>query len=512
MTSETDVRIERDFDAYLIDIDIGNGGMDCHLSFKSREKEFEITPGTVQQMLKETGIIEGVDSLALERFCKKAIASGSVQELLVAEGTPPEPGTDANLEFLVQLSTRRPVLEAASETTAEKKEVDFHSAKRFENIVAGQKIAILHPAKKGAAGTSVKGESVPSPAVREEVTYKLGAHVLQKGAEIFATMEGRVVHEGGSIYITDEFVVSKDVDYDVGHIDFVGAVHIYGDVMDGFNVRGKKSVRVDKNVGISTIESDGDVELGGMTGRGDGGIIHCGGTINARYLDHVTVECVGDVIVKNEIMHSNIKCGGKIIVKGAIVGGECLALEGIEAVVLGSDSTTKTQLHAGVDFQHLSRILPLQEELRKVRKQSQELIARVGPYASNPDPASLPDGIKKKLASMLKEVQDFHEKRKELEEQIAAIEAEVADHKNAKINATKKLYAGTIIHLGNTTEEVRSNISKPLSAIEHHKMELRFLKYSPLTVKAQVIEAKLIEAEKAAEQAKATEQAKEKGA
>ncbi|NCC50871.1 MAG: DUF342 domain-containing protein [Spartobacteria bacterium] len=503
MDIKTDIRIDREFTGYHILIDVDEQGESCALSFKPTEKEYAVTPDIVHKMLTEAGVVNGVDDAAIQRFCKNANENGAIKNVLVAKGTPPVEGEDAHLEFLVQVSTRRPVLESASDTTAEKTEVDFHAAKRFENVAAGQKIAVVHKARQPVPGATVKGEPVQPPSVRDNLVVKAGKNVLMEGDDLFAQIDGRVVNEGGTISVTDDFVVSKNVDYDVGHIDFVGAVRVYGDVLDGFNVRGKKSVRIDKNVGNSTIESDGDIELAGMTGRDEGGMIRCGGTITARFLDNVTVECAGDVIVKNEIMHSNIKCSGKIIVQGgAIVGGECMALEGIEAVVLGSDSTAKTQLRAGVDFKHLLRILPLQDALTKIRKQSQELITRVGPYARNPDPASLPEGIKKRLTEMLEQIQDLSEKRKKIEERIAALEKEFEDRKNPKINATKKLYAGTIIHLGNTVEEARSNVSQAVSIIEHLHTELKFLKYTPLHIKAQVLEQKLRAAEEAAEREK----------
>jgi hypothetical protein len=417
----------------------------------------------------------------------------------VAEGAEPEAGKDSKLEFLVQPSTRRPVLEEKVKEDGQVKQVDFRSARRFENVERDQKIAVLHPGHEGKPGRNVKGERITPPSAHTKVTVKAGKGVVRRENEFFADMDGRVVHESGVLSVTDEFVVAKDVDFDVGHIDFVGSVTVYGDVLDDFNVRGRKGVKIEKNVGACTIESEGDIELSGMTGRGDEGVIRCGGNLKARYLDNVRVECQGNIEVRNELMHSDVKCGGTLNVQGAIVGGHCLALGGVEAVSVGSDSSVKTHLRAGMDYRYLDRIAPVQAKLEQCRKRSQDLISRVGPYARNPDPSALPDGIKARLKTMLEEIQSLHEKREELEKVLKDMEEDVAEKANPKINALKRLFGGTVIQLGNTTQETRQTINRSVSVIQHLGVELRFLKYSPLHVKAQEIERKLIAAEEKAE-------------
>jgi hypothetical protein len=399
------------------------------------------------------------------------------------------------------------VLEKKEETGEEAKSVDFRAARRFENVEPGMKMATLHPGCKGTPGVTVRGTAIAPRPVRDTIKIRAGAGVEQQENEFVAKSMGRIVHEGGVLSITDEFVVSKDVDFDVGHVDFVGSVRIYGDVMDGFNVRGVKGVRVEKNVGVCTIESQGDIELAGMTGRDGGGIIRCGGNLTARYLDNVQIECEGNISVKNEMMHSVVRCGGRVEVTGSLVGGECIALSGIEAGIIGSEGGVKTHLKSGIDFRYLDKITPLQEELKACEDRSQKLLAQVGPYARRAKTGNLPDAIKERLTSMLQEVKTLKARHDEIEQILKDLQEEMAERANPKINAVKRLCSGTVIGLGKTVEEVKQTINRGVSVVEFVGAKLCFVEYSRLSRKASEIQKRLLEEAKLAEQERRAQQA-----
>ncbi len=95
-----------------------------------------------------------------------------------------------------------------------------------------------------------------------------------------------------------------------------------------FPSRPPKGVRIQGNIGVCRVESQGDIIFCGMSGQ-EKGSIFCGSSIAANFIHDSMIECHGDILVETEIRNCDIKTLGFVQVnKGVLVGGSCIAMGG----------------------------------------------------------------------------------------------------------------------------------------------------------------------------------------
>jgi uncharacterized protein (DUF342 family) len=202
-----------------------------------------------------------------------------------------------------------------------------------------------------------------------------------------------------------------------------------------------------------------------MNGQGKG-TIHCGGNVKANYIYDTAVECDGDLLIDAEIRSSSIHTLGAVHVnKGGIVGGECFALAGVEAALLGSVTSLHTNIVAGVSYRDL-------EELNHRFNELKELLARFN------------SADKGKIDNKL-----FQQERTVITSHIQKIRTRSYDRTNPKVNVRKIIYGGVTITLGVLSEEFREERPGPFSLIENTiEGGFRFLGMTDLGFKAADIE------------------------
>lgn len=451
-----------------------------------------ITPVELIQLLHRYNIKEGVDFAALYQFCALAAERREQQEVMLARGREPISGKDGWFELVVKTTG-----EVAEFQEDERGKVDLRTRHAFTEIMAGQKIGILHPPQEGTRGQTVHG--LPIPAERGRI-YSLvageGVELKYDGRVAFAVRDGRALLERQVLTVVDQLVVSGDLDLKVGNIEFNGFVAVKGDVLDDFHIKASKGIEVSGVVGACKLESDGPVAIGSMAGKEIGQII-CRGDLVVGFLNQANVQCYGDVLVTNEIRNSIVKATGKIIVeRGSIIGGSCVALEGIEAKVLGATSGVATSLRAGVYFPDVERFDYLHQQLHKVEAQIGRLRAAIGPLERISD---LDGTTEKRLTILTEQWEKLEIEKDELKAELAASTRQEQKSSNPKINAVSKLMEGVTIKLGHSSEKFKIERNGPLSIIENTKKGgFRFLGLTPLQKVAEELEREVIEEEKAA--------------
>lgn len=492
MADDVTVVAENHWPEFDLELALDSTATACYLTLAVKQAGARELPATVLESLRQAEITAGIDRAAVEACCRQAQETGAAARQVVARGVLPEPGQDAFFEFHIKPFSFDPEF-----STDRKGQVDFHSTHLFDNVAAGQKIASWKPAQPGRDGLSVRGEKLPAPPVKL-ITVQAGPGVAwhPETGNFAATRNGRVIFKDRVLSVTEEFVVDRDVDYKVGHIDFVGFVHVRGEVRDGFNVRGRKGIRVDGAVADCRLESDGDIEIAGMSGRRTGSaVIRCGGDLTTNYLNNVVVECDGKVTVKKESMHSIIKALGSVNVRGNFIGGACIARAGIEAAVIGTEFGVKTLMIAGIDFRLLKYTLEFQELLNEVQKISWEMLHKSGASARRPDLGSLSQQIAKIMQKDIETADLKSASAQPVGDNPRTEKDNTAAQANRKINVLKKLSCGTVIFLGRTVQETADARTGAFSVIEHRGRELKYLNLTPLSRNAADIEAELLKLE-----------------
>lgn len=443
------------------------------------------TPAGLIQLLADNNITQGIDFEALYDFAASVAEGGSPPPTVLARGIKPQTGADGWFELEVKTAGDHPEFEVDA-----RGRIDLRTLHAFTEIEAGQKIGVLHPPKDGIPGRSVVGEPLPAehgqiiPLVAGE-----GVELKYNGRYAFATRDGRALLERQVLTVVDQLVVEGDLDLEVGNISFHGFVEVKGDVLDDFYIVSAKGILVRGVVGASRLESEGLIEIASMAGR-ERGVVICH-ELHAGFLNQAKVQCFGDVLVKNEIRNSNVKSTGRIIVeRGGIVGGSCVALEGIEARVVGAPSGLNTSLTAGVYFPDEDRFNFLRESLNKIDAHIKRLHMAIGPLEKL---EKLDDASSKRLSLLTEQWERLEIAREDLQAEVAASTRQEPSSTNPKINIGKELLPGVQILLGRSKQQFMIERKGPVSIIENSKEGgFRFLSMTPLQKTAQDLEDELL--------------------
>ncbi len=484
--------------AYVMRLQLNESQINLSAFITVFDAENTIPPSELIELLSKSDVTDGVDLEEIAKFCSKAAMGINQEEVLIARGTESTVGKDGWLELVVKTAGDADYSEDA------KGNVDLRTLNTFTNVEANQKIGIIHPPEFGITGFTVQGSPIPA---LEGQLLKLvageGVQLSEDGASALSTCGGRVVFDGRTLSVAEEFVVRGDVDLKVGNIDFNGVVEVNGDVLDDFNIRASKGIRISGAVGACRLESGGPIEIGSMAGLGSGSI-RCRGDLRTKYLNQVKVECWGNIEVAHEIRNCSVKATKAIIVeRGTISGGEAVALNGIEAKNLGSVSGIKTRLTAGVYFPEADALTTLRQQQRSYKSQIQRLGAALGPLGKPKNlRKALQEAIELRTSLLTQRKTNLEKEKESVDAKLAAFKVEDHPSSNPKINALGCLMEGVVINLGETTEEINYEHTGPISVIENTTSGgLRYLDHSPLQVMAEeiVVDETATEAEQAKE-------------
>lgn len=228
--------------------------------------------------------------------------------------------------------------------------VDYTAVGNTQNIEKDSVICDIVPPTLGVPGKNVLGKELPCtngiPAVPP---MGRNTYLSEDGAQLLAGKTGSLEFHGNKFRINPVIQISGDVDYSTGNVNFLGDVHITGDVCSGFTVRAMGSVKVDGVVGACTLESGGDLILAkGIQGNGQA-VIRAHGDVYAKFLENCSVYARQD-LHSDCIVNCQVYCDGSVYVKtgrGAIIGGRTWAGKMVEATTLGTRAEARTTLTLG---------------------------------------------------------------------------------------------------------------------------------------------------------------------
>lgn len=196
--------------------------------------------------------------------------------------------------------------------------------------------------------------------------------------QLLAVKAGRVEFSGRSFVVKSVLEIGGNVDFSTGNINFVGDVHIHGDVSSGFSVRTIGDITIDGVVEAAEIEAGGDLVVSkGILGDSRA-MIRAHHDVYAKYLENCTVHCRGN-LQTDCIVNCDVYCDGEVSVRsgrGTIIGGRIRAAQGITCKIVGSKSESVTSVFLGgqpfADFEKESLLLNIKKqeaELERLERQ-----------------------------------------------------------------------------------------------------------------------------------------------
>ncbi len=475
-------------DAYTLRIEAHNNLLECRASISVHDTDNSIAPAELISILRNHDITTTVDLEQVAIFCSEAALGENPEQFILAQGQPAIHGKDGWFELIVATGQ-----ESSEQVEDAAGRIDFKLVQTFSNVEPEQHIGTIHPPTIGKPGHTITGETIPPKEGKAcQIRAGIGVEISEETGRAVAQQAGRAIFDNSTLSVVDEFVVNGDVDLKVGHISFNGFVDIKGDILDDFNITATKGINVTGAVGACQISSEGPVTIGTMAGKGRGKIT-CGSTLVARYLNRVNVESHGDVIISHESRNSTIKSTGKIVVeKGLITGGEIVALEGIEVKTLGAQAGAKTSVTSGVFFPEADRLNFLRNQVKSLAAQLKRISTTLKSLNKNPlttQRKALREAIELRIGILTQRQVNLDSEREELAEELLNFATQDHPTANPKINILGLLKEGVFINLGETRQEITTEISGPVSIVENREQNgLRYLMYSPLQINAEELD------------------------
>ncbi len=263
---------------------------------------------------------------------------------LIAQGTPPERGKDG---YIMEMFPRT----IKHELTADEFDrVDYTSLSFIRNISKGETICKIFAPTPGIPGSNVVGRELTAvDGKKASVPMGRNTEISEDGSELIASMTGHVEFSGRGFQVKPVLEIAGNVDYSTGNINFLGDVHVHGDVCSGFSVRAIGSITIDGVVEACSIEAGGDlIMVKGALGNNQA-IIRSHRNIYTKYLESTSVCARGD-LQADCIVSCDIYCDGSIQVRsgqGIIKGGNINAGQEVSATTVGAISEIATNVTLG---------------------------------------------------------------------------------------------------------------------------------------------------------------------
>lgn len=303
------------------------------------------------------GIVSGILDDRIEMASKDEFG---MKWIKIAEGIPPKHGTDGTLTENYPHTAGIPQLVAD-----EKGNVDFHELNWLIKIHSGDEICKFTHATNGENGMNVFGKEVKARNGREaKLPAGKNTEVDEENCRVISSKDGQLSYKGGKFHVSDLLEIRGDVATATGNINAQCDVLIHGNIRGGYIVRSLGSIIVKGSVEKSTVIAGKDVYIAyGMAGGGTG-TLDAGGTVRCKYLENVSARVSGDVITES-IVNSQVSCDGSIFVttgRGVVVGGRLLAMNRIEAKIIGNKvhGSTVLLIEPSPHFQELKMQLGIE--------------------------------------------------------------------------------------------------------------------------------------------------------
>ena len=325
----------------------------------------EVSWEMLTQALVSQSICYGIDQALLNQLPEEA--DRYFRLFLVAKGQPALNGQDGSLVDRFPREIHR------SFQVDEYDQMDYTSLNLIQNVDKGDEICRMIPPTQGVPGRTVLDKEIPAKDGKKVSLPKgKNTEISEDGLQLLASQTGHVEFVGKAFQVKPLMVISGNVDYSTGNINFLGDIHIQGDVCSGFSVRAMGNIQVD-----GVVEADCVVEAGtdllvakGIQG-GEDTLIRAHGSIYTKYIENAAVY-VRENLQTDCLVNCRVYSDGEVNVRtgrGTIIGGRTWAARKVAAQVVGSKSERLTAVILGGLPCTIFEQKALTEELEELEKE-----------------------------------------------------------------------------------------------------------------------------------------------
>jgi hypothetical protein len=437
-----------------VTVEIAPDGLCAWLHLKAARGGRRLVPDELAQVLKQSGVVFGLDMAALPTVC----ASDSDLRIVVANGVPAINGEDARFELLVSdTRTRVPKVD-------EHGLIDYHELGDIPSVQVGQALMRRHPATPGTVGCDVRGAPVHAQPGKDEPFDQPfnGVALSPDDANLLLAAEsGLPVHTRCGVTV-EKMLHVKGVNLATGNIHFVGSVEVAGDVSPGMKVEASGDILVKGLVEGAHLEAGGSVQVvGGVIAHA---AVRAAQSVSVRFVENSALHAGTTIAVETMALHSDLEALNQVLVgpggqRGRLVGGSTRATLLVRVASLGASAGGLTQVQVGVNPAFLARYEALDHDIEHEHVEADKLEKVVHHLEQHGDPKHLLDKVKAAWQQDLKTWGKLLEERAELDHQMALAAG-------ARIELLSGLSGDVDISFGKITRHLRSSFGAGVFSLD----------------------------------------------
>jgi hypothetical protein len=412
-----------------------------------------LTSERLHVLLTDAGVCFGLNDGAIDQLAANPVIG---EPVLVAKGEPPEPGKDAQLEFLFDTVAKlEPKVDAQGR-------IDYKDLNFIQSAKAGQVLVRKTPTEPGTPGKSVLGKDIASRSGRDRpVVRGANTHLAPDGLTLMSSIDGTITFKGGSVSVQPSQNIPGSVDSSTGNINCVGSVKVYKDICSEFKVVVNGDLEVGGNVEDALIEVSGNVLVrGGFFGSGKG-VIVAGGDVTLKYAENQKIRAGGTIYVGGEVLNCDLYAGDAVVVQGKvgqIAGGNVAAKHLIRVASFGNEASVVTHVHVAYDMKLMGRLREVTKELERLGGDEKRVKdALVGLYRLEMN-GKLPPEKKEVLLRFKDFMTQLPSQKDSLKAELEQLKQKLQELAGARVIAEEAVYAGTVVHFGPVYKEILEDI------------------------------------------------------
>lgn len=443
------------------------------------------TVAAVLKLAQKSNIIRGLGTKRIKALLLKAkdATPGQIVENIVAIGLPPRDGYSSRFKPLVPNALER----VLKPQTDENDRVDMRNLGEVICVKANTEVLRRLPPSSGRSGFDVRGNKLPAKE-GDWSPFKMGrgTAVHDKDANLLvATVAGMPKYQDLTMNVDDTFICSG-VNVGTGHVNYDGAVLVNGDVTEKMVIRASGDVTINGFVESAEIEAGGDIIIteGALGKVNDNATeyscrLQAAGSIHVQHGQGIDLLCSGNVTVGRQLAYSKIQCGGDVIIgqldrpQGNIFACDIVCQGQVAAGTLGAVSGSTLKIDFSVGFNNLMEKRDGLDELLSVLKKNNLRHKEKLDYINS-------KYVPKDLKDKVMEAQELLKNEDALLNWIELKSTELKDAKesyleNARLVATKRMYAGVSVKLNNRAWRSEREYDRSTVIYEGHQWQ-----YEPL--------------------------------
>ncbi|MDR3765723.1 MAG: FapA family protein [Butyricicoccus sp.] len=391
----------------------------------------EVTAEQIEQALEHYSVSYGINKTLLHQLPSNP--QRYFQLFAIAYGAAAVHGRDGYIIDHYPRVMERPT------PVKELSQADYITLNLVQDVDKGDVICDIVPATRGVAGKTVMGKPIPAQDGSAAVVPKgRNTAISENGEHLIATRPGHVEFSGRNFQVKPVLEILENVDASTGSINFLGDVHIHGDVRKGFTVRAIGNIQIDGVIEACTVEAGENLVVSSGVQGQDYAVIRAHKNIYAKYLEHCSAYA-RESVQADCIIGCNIYSDGYVRARtgrGTIIGGTIRAAKEVWATTVGSKAETLTSvILGGLPCEGAERA-QIQEDLQKTEQE----IARL---EMQPEEANNPS----KLSELRLNVCVAKMKLDKFDKEFAAqVEEQSGEDKRRMI--CDAAYPGTVVTIG----------------------------------------------------------------